>query len=61
LLELLIVIALLSLLSVLVFGGLRFGSLSWGHAERRRLDTADMVAVISVLRDAISRAYPELN
>jgi general secretion pathway protein J len=59
LLELLVVTVLLALLSALVFGGLRFGSLSWTHAERRRLNTADMVAVISVLRDAISHAYPE--
>jgi general secretion pathway protein J len=54
-----VVTALLGLLSVLVFGGLRFGSLSWTRAERHRLDTADMTAALSVLRDAISRAYPE--
>jgi general secretion pathway protein J len=59
LLELLVVTGLLALLSVLVFGGVRFGSLSWAHAERRRLDTADMTAVMSVLREAIDRAYPE--
>jgi hypothetical protein len=50
--------ALFGLLSALAFGGIRFAAASWGHAERRRLDTADMTAVANLLRAAIEDAYP---
>ena len=58
LLELLVAVALLGLLTVIAYGGVRFGSLSWTHAERNRTADADQAAIVRVLRQALANAYP---
>ena len=59
LVELLIAMALLGMLTVLAYGAVQFGNLSWRHVEARRDADADRAAVRRVLGRAIETAYPE--
>jgi general secretion pathway protein J len=58
LVELLVTLTLLAFLSVLLFGGLRFGSRAWESAQAGYAgDTATRMAQQTLSRD-LSRAYP---
>ena len=58
LLELLIALTLVGLLATLVFGGVRLAARAWGRTDDRAAEAADRWAVVNVLRDAITGAYP---
>lgn len=58
LLEMLIALVLLSILLVLLFGGLRLASRSWSAGDRYVNQTAQMVAVQEFLRSRISQVFP---
>ena len=57
LVELLIAIALLGMLTVLAYGAVQFGNLSWRHASVRRDADADRAAVRRLLGRSIETAY----
>ena len=58
LVELMIAIALLGMLTVLAYGAVQFGNLSWRHAGLRRDANADRAAVRQLLGRSIRTAYP---
>jgi len=58
LVELLIAVALLALLTTLVFGGLRFAARAWARTDHRAVAAGDLWAIQNVFRHAISGAYP---
>ena len=58
LVELLIAMALLGALTVLAYGAVQFGNLSWRHAGLRRDADADRTATRQLLGRSIRTAYP---
>lgn len=58
LVELLIAIALIGMLTVLAYGDVQFGNLSWHHANLVRNADAELVAIRQVLGRSIANAYP---
>lgn len=58
LLELLVALALLGLLMMLIFGGLRFGARAWTAVDHQTVGASDLGAVQDILRRAIAGAYP---
>lgn len=58
LIEVLVSLALLGLLTTLVFGGVRFGAQAWTAASRSTSAAADLEAARAVLRRTIAAAYP---
>ncbi len=58
LIEILVVTALLGFLSVLIAGAVRLGIGAWARVEHRAINTADIEAVQTVLRQTIASAYP---
>jgi general secretion pathway protein J len=58
LVELLVTITLLSLLVVLLFGGLRFGARAWDGAEAHGARTDELRVVQNLLRRELEQAYP---
>ncbi len=58
LIELLVTITLLSLLVVLLFGGLRFGARAWDGAEAHGVRTDELRVVQNLLRHEMEQAYP---
>jgi len=58
LVEILVVVALIGLLSSLIFGGIGFGAKAWTRVERRAIEGADIGAVQGVLRRTIAAAFP---
>jgi len=61
LLELLIALTLLAALSVLLFGGLRFGTRAWERSEAVASETDQIGIAQSFLRRALSTSYPLLK
>jgi general secretion pathway protein J len=58
LVEILVAVALIGLLSSLIFGGIGFGARAWTKVERRTIEAADIGAVQRVLRRTIAAAFP---
>jgi len=58
LVEILVVVALIGLLSSLIFGGIGFGAKAWTKVERRTIESSDIGAVQGVLRRTIAAAFP---
>ena len=58
LIELLVAVSLLSLLLVLVFGGLRFGVRAWDGAQAHGTRSDELRVVQDLLRREIEAAYP---
>ena len=58
LIELLVTIALLSLLLVLLFGGLHFGTRAWDRAQAHEAGTDELRAVQDLMRRELVQAYP---
>jgi general secretion pathway protein J len=58
LLELLIMVALLAMLSLVLFGGLRFGTRTWEAAENSATQADAVLAVQKRLSERLSAAYP---
>src|SRR5437763_14961141 len=58
LLELLIATTVLAFLSLLLFGGLRFGTRVWEKSETSTTETNRVRAAQLLLSDAISHIYP---
>ena len=56
--EMLVTIMLLSLLSLLLFGGLRFGARAWDGSQAHGAGTDEMRVVQGLLRREIEQAYP---
>ncbi len=50
--------AILGMLTILAYGAVRFGGLSWTHATIRREQASDYAAVRRLLSDSIRSAYP---
>jgi general secretion pathway protein J len=61
LLELLIAVTLLALLSVLLLGGLHFGSRVWDHIGRDAGQDTDLRTTSGFLQRTLESAYPELD
>lgn len=60
LVELLVAMTLLGLLTLLLFGGLRFGMRAWERSTDHTTGTADVRLVQEFFRREIGRAYPYL-
>ncbi|HEY1629825.1 MAG TPA: prepilin-type N-terminal cleavage/methylation domain-containing protein [Rhizomicrobium sp.] len=58
LLELMVTLTLLSLLSLLLFGGLRLGARAWDRSEARGTGMDELHVVQNLLRREIEQAYP---
>jgi general secretion pathway protein J len=58
LVEILVAVALIGLLSSLIFGGIGFGARAWTKVERRTIEGTDIGAVQGVLRRTIAAAFP---
>jgi len=58
LIELLVTVTLLSLLLLLLFGGLRFGTRAWDGAQAHGVRTDELRLVQDLLRREIEQAYP---
>jgi general secretion pathway protein J len=58
LVELLVALTLLGLISVVLFGGLRFGTRAWEAGDRRAAQLAQVQAVQALLRRRIAQALP---
>ncbi len=58
LLEMLLGLALLGLMTLALFGALRFGTHSWERAEAKSLQVVDLAIVESMLRREIAKAFP---
>jgi general secretion pathway protein J len=58
LLEMMVSLVLLSLLSLLLFGGLRLGARAWDNSEARGAGTDELRVVQQLLRHEIEQAYP---
>jgi prepilin-type N-terminal cleavage/methylation domain-containing protein len=58
LLEVLIALGLLGMLTVLAYGAVQFGNLSWRHTRHKRDADADRAAIRQVLGHSIETAYP---
>lgn len=58
LLEMMVSLTLLSLLSLLLFGGLRLGARAWDHSEARGAGMDELRVVQQLLRSEIEQAYP---
>lgn len=61
LVELLVTLTLLSLLLVLLFGGLRFGVRAWDGAQAHGEGADEMRVVQNLLRHEIEQAYPSAD
>ncbi len=62
LVELLVALTLVGLISVVLFGGLRFGTRAWEAGDRRAVQLAQVQAVQALLRRRIAQAQrPELE
>lgn len=58
LLEMMVSLMLLSMLSVLLFGGLRLGARAWDHSEARGAGMDELRVVQQLMRREIEQAYP---
>jgi general secretion pathway protein J len=58
LIEMLVGLALLGLMTLLLFGALRFSIRSWDRAETKTLQVVDLRIVEGVLRREIGKAFP---
>jgi general secretion pathway protein J len=58
LVELLVAVTLLSLLTTLVFGSMKYAARAWAETDHRAVAAADLSAVQDVFRHAITGAYP---
>jgi general secretion pathway protein J len=58
LVEMLVGLALLGLMTLLLFGALRFSIRSWDRAETKTLQVVDLRIVEGVLRREIAKAFP---
>jgi general secretion pathway protein J len=58
LVELLVALTLLGLISVVLFGGLRFGTRAWEAGDRRAAQLTQVQAVQALLRRRIAQARP---
>jgi general secretion pathway protein J len=58
LVELLVAIALLSFVSVALFGSLRFGMMAWSHGQAHTEQTEHIAGTQNLLRRLIADAYP---
>lgn len=58
LVEMLVGLALLGLMTLLLFGALRFSIMSWDRAETKTLQVVDLRIVEGVLRREIGKAFP---
>lgn len=58
LVEVMVVLALLGMLTVLAYGAVSFGAFAWRRTSEHRAKDADRMAVVRVLRESITRAYP---
>jgi len=58
LVELLVALTLLGLISVVLFGGLRFGTRAWEAGDRRATQLTQVQAVQALLRRRIAQARP---
>jgi general secretion pathway protein J len=58
LIELLVALTLLGLVSVVLFGGLRFGTRAWEAGDQRAAQLAQVQAVQALLRRRIAQALP---
>lgn len=61
LLELLISMTLLALLSLVLFGGFRFGTRAWDRAETSTANGNEIRRAQDAIASALSRAYPEMD
>jgi general secretion pathway protein J len=61
LVELLVTLTLLSLLVLLLFGGLRFGVRAWDGAQAHSEGADEMRVVQTLLRNEIEQAYPSYD
>ena len=51
-------ITLLALLTILVFGAMKYAARAWAETDHRAVAVADLAAVQDVFRHAIGGAYP---
>jgi general secretion pathway protein J len=58
LIEMLVGLALLGLLTLVLFSALRFGSQSWERAEGKSLQVVDLAIMESMLRRELGKAFP---
>lgn len=58
LLEMLLGLALLGLMTLALFGALRFGTHSWERAEAKSVQVVDLAIVESMLRREVAKAFP---
>src|SRR5258708_16427886 len=58
LIELLVAVTLLALLSIALFGALRFGTIAWRRSEQTTVTIDDVRVTQAVLRQLIAAAYP---
>lgn len=61
LLELLISMTLLALLSLVLFGGFRFGTRAWDRAETSTANGNEIRRAQDAIASALSRTYPEMD
>lgn len=61
LLELLVAMTLLALLSLVLFGGFRFGTRAWDRAETSTANGNEIRRAQGAISDLLSRAYPEMD
>ncbi|MGH6871415.1 MAG: PulJ/GspJ family protein [Rhizomicrobium sp.] len=61
LLELLVAMTLMALLSLVLFGGFRFGTRAWDRAETSTAGANQIRRAQDTIGNALSRAYPEMD
>ncbi|HEY1630515.1 MAG TPA: prepilin-type N-terminal cleavage/methylation domain-containing protein [Rhizomicrobium sp.] len=61
LIELLITMTLLALLSLVLFGGFRFGTRAWDRTEGSAAATAEIRRAQDAITETLGRAYPEMQ
>lgn len=61
LLELLVAMTLMALLSLVLFGGFRFGTRAWDRAETSTANSNEIRRAQGAIADELSRAYPEMD
>jgi general secretion pathway protein J len=61
LLELLIAMTLLALLSLVLFGGFRFGTRAWDRAEASTAGAGELRRAQDAIAETLGRAYPEMQ
>jgi general secretion pathway protein J len=61
LLELLVSMTLLALLSLVLFGGFRFGTRAWDRSETSTAATSEIRRAQDIIAETLGRAYPEMQ